>query len=84
MEKIYYPYPAKDGINKYYIITKSGKKIYFGDVGYFDFTLRKDVAKYIQQHEKREIWINGIIAFTNKKNKLMIILSLIFRNNNEI
>ena len=41
MEKIYYPYPAKDGINKYYIITKSDKKIYFGAVGYFDFTLRK-------------------------------------------
>ena len=26
MEKIYYPYPAKDGTHKYYIITKSGKK----------------------------------------------------------
>ena len=26
----YHPYPANDGKHKYYIITNSGKKIYFG------------------------------------------------------
>ena len=27
MERIYYPYPANDGKHKFYIITKSGKKL---------------------------------------------------------
>ena len=27
MERIYYPYPANDGKHKYFIITKSGKKL---------------------------------------------------------
>ena len=59
MEKIYYPYPAKDGIHKYYIITKSGKKVYFGAVGYSDFTIHKDEDRknrYILRHEKNENW----------------------------
>ena len=57
MEKIYYPYPAKDGIHKYYIITKSGEKVYFGQYGASDFTLHKDEARknrYILRHEKNE------------------------------
>jgi len=59
MEKIYYPYPAKDGKHKYYIITKSGKKVYFGAVGYSDFTIHKDEDRknrYILRHEKNENW----------------------------
>jgi hypothetical protein len=40
--KNYYPYPANDGKHKYYIITKSGRKILFGAVGYCDFTKHKD------------------------------------------
>ena len=28
--KYYYPYPANDGKHKYFIMTKSGKHIYFG------------------------------------------------------
>ena len=59
MEKIYYPYPAKDGINKYYIITKSGKKVSFGAAGYSDFTIHKDEERkkrYILRHEKNENW----------------------------
>ena len=57
MEKIYYPYPAKDNIHKYYIITKSGKKVYFGQYGASDFTIHKDEARkkrYIERHEKNE------------------------------
>ncbi len=30
MEKLYYPYPTHDGKHKYYIITKSGKKLNLG------------------------------------------------------
>ena len=53
----YYPYPANDGKHKYYIITKSEKKIYFGAAGYSDFTQHKDEARrqrYIKRHEKNE------------------------------
>ena len=32
MEKIYYPNPAKDGVHKYYIITKSGKKVHLVNI----------------------------------------------------
>ena len=59
MEKIYYPYPAKDGIHKYYIIIKSGEKVYFGAAGYSDFTIHKDEERkkrYILRHEKNENW----------------------------
>ena len=59
MEKIYYPYPAKDNIHKYYIITKSGKKVYFGQYGASDFTIHKDEARkkrYIERHKNRENW----------------------------
>ena len=55
--KIYYPYPANDGKHKYYIITNTGKKVYFGAKGYNDFTLTKNEEqkdRYIQRHQKRE------------------------------
>ena len=58
MEKIYYPYPTHDGKHKYYIITKSGKKIKFGASGYSDFTIHRDEARkqrYINRH-KNENW----------------------------
>ena len=57
MNKIYYPYPCKDGKHKYYIITKSGKTIKFGATGYSDFTIHKDEARkqrYINRHKKNE------------------------------
>ena len=59
MEKIYYPYPANDGKHKYYIITKSGKKIKFGAYDMSDFTHHKDEARkqrYINRHKKNETW----------------------------
>ena len=55
----YYPYPANDGKHKYYIVTKSEKKVYFGAAGYSDFTKHKDEARknrYIKRHEKNEEW----------------------------
>ena len=59
MNKIYYPYPCKDGKHKYYIITKSGKKINFGAAGYSDFPTHKDEARkqrYINRHKNNENW----------------------------
>lgn len=55
----YYPYPASDGKHKYYIITDSGKKVYFDATGYSDFTKHKDEARkqrYIDRHSKNENW----------------------------
>ena len=57
--KNYYPYPANDGKHKYYIITKSGRKISFGAVGYSDFTKHKDEdrkQRYINRHRNKENW----------------------------
>jgi hypothetical protein len=34
----YYPYIAKNEKHRFYIITKTEKKIYFGAAGYSDFT----------------------------------------------
>ncbi len=55
----YYPYIAKDGKHKFFVITKKEKKIYFGAAGYSDFTKHKDEARkqrYIKRHEKTEDW----------------------------
>jgi len=57
MTKIYYPYPANDGKHKYFIITKTGKKIYFGAAGMSDFTKHKDEERkqrYINRRSKQE------------------------------
>ena len=57
--KTYYPYKANDNKHKYYIITSSGKKIYFGAYGMSDFTITKNEEqkyRYIQRHQKRENW----------------------------
>ena len=57
--KQYYPYPANDGKHKYYIITKSGRKILFGAVGYSDFTKHRDddrKQRYINRHKNKENW----------------------------
>jgi hypothetical protein len=57
--KQYYPYQANDGKHKYYIITKSGRKISFGAVGYSDFTKHKDEdrkQRYINRHKNKENW----------------------------
>ena len=56
---LYYPYPANDGKHKYYIITSSGRKIYFGAKGYSDYTIHKDPERkqrYIERHKDRENW----------------------------
>ena len=56
----YYPYAANDGKHKYYIITESGRKIYFGQYGASDFTIHKDEARrqrYIARHKNsNENW----------------------------
>ena len=56
---LYYPYPANDGKHKYYIITSSGRKIYFGAKGYSDYTIHKDPERkqrYIERHKDKENW----------------------------
>ncbi len=55
----YNPYIAKNGKNKFYIITKTEQKVYFGAAGYSDFTKHKDEARkqrYIKRHENNEDW----------------------------
>lgn len=55
----YHPYPANDKKHKYYIITKTGRRVYFGAYGYSDYTIHKDPKRkerYIERHRGRENW----------------------------
>ncbi len=55
----YFPYKSDKPDKKYYIITKSEKKIYFGQAGASDFTLHKNEARkqlYINRHKNNENW----------------------------
>ena len=59
MKVNYYPYKSDRPKKKYYIITKSEKKIYFGQAGASDFTLHKNEARkqlYINRHKNNETW----------------------------
>ena len=61
----YYPYPARDNKHKYYIITSSGRKVYFGAKGYNDYIIyyskfSKEYAdekkkNYIARHKENEL-----------------------------
>jgi hypothetical protein len=49
----YYPYKSDKPEKKYFIITSSGKKVYFGQAGASDFTIHKDEDRknrYIKRH----------------------------------
>ena len=55
----YYPYKSDKPEKKYYIITKSEKKVYFGQASASDFTINKDEDRknlYILRHQKNEDW----------------------------
>lgn len=59
MMKIYFPYKSDKKPYKYFIITSTGKKVFFGNSDYQDFTTHKDEERkqrYIKRHEKRENW----------------------------
>ena len=62
--KQYHPYLSYKREKKYYILTKSGKQVYFGATGYEDYTMHKDderKKRYIDRHQSREDWsIYGI------------------------
>ena len=56
--KKYYPYKSIDKPDKkYFIITNTGKRVYFGDSRYEDFTITKNEEqkqRYIVRHKKNE------------------------------
>lgn len=57
----YYPYKSDKPDKKFFIITSTGKKVYFGSANMSDFTLHKDPLRknaYIKRHQKREDWNN--------------------------
>jgi hypothetical protein len=59
MLETYKPYKSDKPQKKYFIITKTGKHVYFGDSMYQDFTQHKNEVRknsYIQRHQKREDW----------------------------
>ena len=55
----YYPYKSDKPEKKYFIITSTNKKVYFGSSDYQDFTQHKDETRknsYIKRHQKNEDW----------------------------
>ena len=57
----YYPYKSDKAEKKFFIITSTGKKVYFGSANMSDYTIHKDPLRknaYIQRHQKREDWNN--------------------------
>ena len=62
--KKYYPYKSDKPEKKYYVISNTNKKIYFGQAGADDFTITKNEEqkqRYIARHNKNEDWTkNGI------------------------
>lgn len=55
----YYPYKSDRPDKKYYIITSTERKVYFGQAGASDYTIHKDDDRkklYEQRHKKREDW----------------------------
>lgn len=58
--KLYFPYKSIDKPEKkYFIVTNTNKKIYFGQAGAEDFTTHKDEERrqrYITRHKNREDW----------------------------
>ena len=62
MRLTYYPYVSDDPKRKFYIITNSGRRIYFGDSRYQHFTeghlneIRRKA--YMNRHKKNENWNN--------------------------
>ena len=56
--KIYFPYKSDKPSKKYFIITSTGKKVYFGAVGYQHYTEghldEKRKNAYLSRHEQKE------------------------------
>ena len=57
--KTYFPYKSDRKDKKYFIVTQSGRKVYFGATGYDDFTTHGDEKRrqaYVNRHKKNEDW----------------------------
>ena len=58
--KIYFPYKSDKPSKKFFIITSTGKKVYFGAVGYQHYTEghldEKRKNAYFLRHKKKENW----------------------------
>jgi len=57
--KCYYPYKSNKPEKKYFIITKTGRHIYFGQASASDFIHLKNEDRknrYINRHKKNEDW----------------------------
>lgn len=55
----YYPYKSDKPDKKFFIITSTGKKVYFGSAGMSDYTIHKDEERklrYIKRHSTNENW----------------------------
>jgi hypothetical protein len=64
----YHPYRSDKPGTKYYIITESNRKVYFGASGCSDFTVHKDEERkqrYISRHKNDGNWSKSGIDTAN-------------------
>ena len=58
--KIYYPYKSDKPDKKYYIITNTGKRVYFGSSNHENYSSghldEERKHRYIVRHKKNEDW----------------------------
>ena len=58
--KIYYPYKSDKPDKKYYIITNTGKRVYFGSSNHENYSSghldEERKQRYIVRHKKNEDW----------------------------
>ncbi len=62
-----HPYKSDKPGKKYYIITESNRKIYFGASDYSDYTIHKDEERkqrYINRHKNNKNWSKSGIDTT--------------------
>ncbi len=55
----YYPYKSDKPDKKFFIITSTGKRVYFGSANMSDFSIHKNEERklrYIKRHSANENW----------------------------
>jgi hypothetical protein len=78
----YYPYKSDKPEKKYFIITSSGKKVYFGQAGASDMTQHKDVQRKFR-YIKRHFWKRKLGKIRNRYRWFLVSLVIMEQRNNK-
>lgn len=65
MNQVFYLYKSDKSDRKLVVYNEAGKKVYFGSVGYSDYTLHGDSdrkQRYMDCHQRHEDWTDPSLA----------------------